>query len=287
MMNKVREQFSNVGTVGSRIGNKSSNGAVFKMHTKNGSRKVLKMVEEQLGQREYNYQAKAAAAGLAPKVYKFVPSIELNPKRFANAFLMNNLQQNNTNTVLTMQQFIQSNKYSVQEKLNVLPILKSKIQKLHEIGIEHGDLHPGNIYVIISSNKKKFGIVIIDFGRSTKFDPNPSVFLGTNVSKHYKQYAPIYEDKNRTLRMPNLSKLYKIQQAMKAIIRGGTVRNTKLLTRTTKSPTRTAKSPTRTAKSPTLTAKLLTRTAKSPTRTKKLLTRIAKLLTRRRISPKF
>jgi len=268
-MNKVREQFSNVGTVGSRIGNKSSNGAVFKMHTKNGSRKVLKMVEEQLGKKEYNYQAKAAAAGLAPKVYKFVPSIELNPKRFANAFVMNNLQQNNTNTVLPMRKFMFTKNYSVQEKLNVLQNLKSKIKKLHEIGIEHGDLHPGNIYVIMSSDKKKFKVVIIDFGQSAKFNKDPRKYLGRNVSNDFEDedvWAPVYRDNNGTIHVPNSGSLRSFLLNVKAIMRAGYIRNTKLPTRTTKSPTRTTKSPTRTAKFP-------TRTVKLPTRTAKLLTR--------------
>jgi serine/threonine protein kinase len=258
-MNKVQEKFSNVGTVGSRIGNKSAYGEVYKMHTKNGSRKVLKLVRNKLGKREYNYQAKAAAAGIAPKVYKFVPSIELNPKRFMNAFVMNNLQQNNTNTVLPMRKFMFTKNYSVQEKLNVLQNLKSKIKKLHDIGIEHGDLHPGNIYVIMSSDKKKFKVVIIDFGQSAKFNKDPRKYLGTNVTNDYEgAWPPVYRDNNGTIHRPNSDSLRNFMLNVKAIMRAGYVRNTKSQTRTTKSPTRTAKLLTRTAK-------LLTRTAKSPT----------------------
>ena len=40
-----------------------------------------------------------------------------------------------------------------------------KFNKMHELGIIHGDMHPGNI-IVQALEKNKFGVRIIDFGRS-------------------------------------------------------------------------------------------------------------------------
>lgn len=58
------------------------------------------------------------------------------------------------------------------------------IRIMHAHGVSHGDLHPNNILVAFNPKTKKAKFYVIDFGRSTFFDP------GYTEVSHYAQFRP-------------------------------------------------------------------------------------------------
>ena len=192
-----------------KIGNKSVNGAVFSMNMNNKSRKVLKIVKSPLGAAEYAFQKNTGNAGISPKVYKLKTNVKLDPassKKFfkneginrINAFLMNNLKRKDSDRVLSLNQV--SRTATPEQKKAIFEQLKRKIYKLQKLGIEHGDLHFGNVYVVFHDNKT-FELIIIDFGRARKIGPYTrsvvkglhGIRYGKNVSKEWNWYEPLYK----------------------------------------------------------------------------------------------
>ena len=196
-----------------KIGTNSVNGAIFAMQMNNGSRKVLKIIHHPLGKSEYTFQKKAA--GISPQVYQLKTGIELTPKYGSffkksppnnkiNAFLMNNLQKNATNTVLSLKEFFGS--ASNANKTKVFNMLKAKVSKLSNLGIEHANLHEGNAYVIIKPDGS-LDVMIIDYGRSKNVGMATRSYISGKesgkvsqrfggLSKNYPAvYGPIYQTK--------------------------------------------------------------------------------------------
>lgn len=168
-----------------KIGAVSVNGAIFKMKKINPYNmkpfKVMKIVKSPGGVKEFEFQRNASAKGLAPKVYNLVKGANI-PARVANAFFlqqagrgvnrvkinaftMNNLQQSNDNKVSNFHTYMK--KASPANRRVALGELKNMINKLGNEGISHGDLHAGNVYVVISPGELP-RFLIIDFGRSWK-----------------------------------------------------------------------------------------------------------------------
>ena len=167
-----------------KIGSESVNGAIFKMKKLNpnspGPRKVMKIVKSPGGVTEFQFQKKASELGLSPKVYNLVKGANI-PSSIANAFFMNkagpgeivkinaftmnNLQQTNDNKVSNFHNYMISKKVSENNKNFAMNALTKMVKKLGNYGISHGDLHAGNVYVVISPGKPP-RFLIIDFGRS-------------------------------------------------------------------------------------------------------------------------
>jgi hypothetical protein len=168
-----------------KIGSVSANGAIFKMEKKprynRGSPtpyKVMKIVKSPGGSQEYAFQKKAARRGISPQVYNLVTGVKI-PSTLANkffrnshtpgrpvninAFLMNNLQQSNANKVTNFHNYMKKAKPTNRQA--AFNKLKTMVNTMGNHGISHGDLHAGNIYVILSPGKPP-KLLIIDFGRS-------------------------------------------------------------------------------------------------------------------------
>jgi hypothetical protein len=208
-----------------RLGYKrSADGAVFLL----SSGKVAKFVmcsnksDIDKASREFDISEIAHNAGVGPAVYDlFIVPIQANKAPVVKSLLlsigknvitaavviiMENLE---AKPIMTLQQYIDAG--------NPLPKaqLKSKMEKLREAGIWHGDMHLNNIIVQIQpSGKPK--LYIIDYGRSlTGVFSNAnqrSVGIGLshrrynkNMYKMIKQYA---EDRKPVARL-NLGSLVK------------------------------------------------------------------------------
>lgn len=87
--------------------------------------------------------------------------------------LIDNFEYNNNYVIVTDYQpgfitfsdFLDLYKITKQDKVKIFKEFKSIVNKLHEIRIEHGDLHLDNILI----NPKTFEIKIIDFGKCTDY----------------------------------------------------------------------------------------------------------------------
>jgi hypothetical protein len=81
--------------------------------------------------------------------------------------IMENLYDNPSHGVeggVTLGDIIDGKPGTLQYKIPVQQ-LKNKYEKMHQLGVVHGDMHPGNI-VIQKMSRGRFGARIIDFGRS-------------------------------------------------------------------------------------------------------------------------
>ena len=175
-----------------KIGTNSVNGAIFTMQMNNGSRKVLKIIHHPLGKSEYNLQKNAARFNISPKVYKLKTGIPFTsavnffksypPSGKINAFLMNNLQKNAGNRIMSLHDFFGS--ASNTNKTIIFNKLKTKVKKLSNIGIEHANLHAGNAYVIIKADGT-FDVMIIDYGRSKRPGTQTRSFAKGNVGQRF------------------------------------------------------------------------------------------------------
>lgn len=211
------------GRIMNQIGNSSANGAVFAMKMKNGTRKVIKIIKSPLGKQEFNFQKKAGQNGISPKVYKLKQGVVIPREVYMNffprmkgdqkfdAFLMNDLKLHDTDKIESLYNYFK--RASPNERNRVFKKLKFLVIKLHKLGIEHGDLHGGNAYVIIHEDGK-IDVKIIDFGRSRK---RPTIntrsmttgkFYGKNVTKEYEWNEPIFQrSSNINPVVPNRVKL--------------------------------------------------------------------------------
>lgn len=211
--------------IGKQIGESSANGAVFTLNTKNGTRKVVKIIASPLGKKEFAFQKIAGLYGISPRVYKlkqriaiprnvyvnYFPKMKGAVRKF-NAFSMNNLKLHKMDTIMSIHDFFKSRalQYKKQKVFNKLKLL---VKKLHGLGIEHGDLHGGNAYVITHADGS-IDVKIIDFGRSRK-RPSANIrsmstgtFYGKNVTKEYNWSEPIFKRKgNKNPIIPNRIKL--------------------------------------------------------------------------------
>lgn len=194
-----------------KIGSPSVNGAVFSMKMNNGSRKVLKVVKSPLGRQEFMFQKNASNKNLAPRVYKLKTGVRLTPNykmffmnkvKTVNAFLMNNLARNSGNKVYSIHDFL-SGGASKNSKLKAVTILKSKVKRLGNINIEHGNLHMNNAYVIIKADGT-LDVMLIDFGRSRRrvgartravTSGRYGHRYGKDISKNINWHEPLYEGK--------------------------------------------------------------------------------------------
>lgn len=176
----------------------------------NGSRKVLKIIHHPLGKPEYNFQSRASANNISPKVYKLKLDVKLEKMASnyffktrpnhdkINAFLMNNLKKNTGNTVKSVYAFMKTAPRV--QRYKVLDKLAAKVAKLSSMGIEHANLHTNNAYVIIKANGS-LDVMIIDYGRS-KYHVgahtraytrgNIGTRFGRNVSNQYPNFGPIW-----------------------------------------------------------------------------------------------
>jgi hypothetical protein len=199
-----------------KIGSQSANGAIFAMQMNNGSRKVLKIIHHPLGQSEYSFQQNASKYNISPKVYKLKLGITLTPfglKSFfttdppnnkINAFLMNNLQKNAGNKIMSLHDFFGS--ASNTNKTIIYNKLTAKVKKLSNLGIEHADLHALNAYVIMKAGGT-LDVMIIDYGRSKRTGVQTRSFasgkvgqrFGNNASANYPGFGPIYQRKKNNL----------------------------------------------------------------------------------------
>jgi len=168
----IKEKLNIGGIPVGQIGTASQYGIVFNIHTKNGTRKVVKLMKGGTGKSEYSIQKIAANRGLAPKVYKFIEHVPLtsnNQTKLAlksqtiNMIVMNNLVQNNKNKVIAFGEYIKNVRVPIDKKRQALQKLKNSVAKLDTI--EHGNLHKENVYVIIKPDGS-VDIKIIDFGSS-------------------------------------------------------------------------------------------------------------------------
>jgi hypothetical protein len=191
-----------------RLGYKrSADGAVFLL----SSGKVAKFVmcsnksDIDKASREFDISELAYNAGVGPAVYDlFIVPIQADKAPIVKSLLsggkngitaavviiMENLE---AKPIMTLQQYVDAGKPLPKAQL------KSKMEKLHEAGIWHGDMHLNNIIVQIQpSGKPK--LYIIDYGRSlTGVFSNAnqrSVGIGLsnrrynkNMYKLIKQYA--------------------------------------------------------------------------------------------------
>ena len=171
-----------------KIGSQSANGAVFKLNGP-GGRKVLKIVKSPGGIQEAAFQRNMARLNFSPKVHNVIANVEI-PSRLANEFfsqksttmgsvkinaiIMNNLQQSNTNKVMSLHNYLSSSEYSNTQKQNLFNKLGNMVNTMAKNSrIIHGDLHPHNVYVILSPGKpgkplKPPKLFIIDYGRSRR-----------------------------------------------------------------------------------------------------------------------
>jgi hypothetical protein len=199
-----------------KIGSASVNGAIFKMKGASGPRKVMKIVKSPGGAYEFEFQRNASRLGLAPPVYRLVKGVNL-PSEVANAFFMNqagpgkivkinaftmnNLQQSNDNKVSNFHNYMKSRNVSANNKNLAMNTLSRMVNKLGNHGISHGDLHPGNVYVVISPGKPP-RFLIIDFGRSWRVHSmNTRRTVGTARRVERSATGGVVND-------PNYGKLY-------------------------------------------------------------------------------
>ena len=217
-----------------KIGSASVNGAIFKMKGAASPRKVMKIVKSPGGAYEFGFQRNAARLGLAPPVYRLVRGVNI-PSEVANAFFMNqagpgkivkinaftmnNLQQSNDNKVSNFHNYMKSRNVTANNKKLAMNALTKMVKKLGSHGISHGDLHAGNVYVVISPGKPpKF--LIIDFGRSWRVHSmNTRRTVGTAGRVERSATGGVVNDPNygkiylkRKSNTPHIKNEYKLNQ---------------------------------------------------------------------------
>ena len=194
-----------------KIGSVSANGAIFQMkklkpNLNNSPRKVLKIVKSPGGAQEYKLQSIAARSGLSPRVYRLVKRVPINSNVAnaffsnkssgndrpvnINAFLMNNLAQNNRNKVMNFHNFMENPNISNVNKRKQFIQLKRMVQQLGRERISHGNLHPGNVYVVMRSDGST-KLYIIDFGRSLALPMNTRRTAGEGRVRRMHTVGPM------------------------------------------------------------------------------------------------
>jgi len=184
----ARNNFLGNKVIVKKIGSKSVNGAVFKLNGPGpGGRKVLKIVKSPGGVKEAAFQRNMAKYKFSPNVHNVIANVRI-PRQVAvalfsqpptrenlnnqgrvkiNAIIMNNLQQSNTNKVMSLQNYLKSIEYSNQQKQNMFNTLGNIVNAMANARIIHGDLHSQNVYVILSPGKPA-KLFVIDYGRSQR-----------------------------------------------------------------------------------------------------------------------
>ena len=182
-----------------RIGTNSANGAVF---ATNDPKYVIKLVPQR-NRREAEIQKVLSNHGIAPPVYK-KQTIPITRNRSRAIFgtaskeitliLMNHLGGKG-------QRFESANTYFSKYPNNerTKNLVRAKVNKMHNLGILHGDLHGENFYIIRDPKTGKVvDVMILDFGRA-KFLPR--AMRSTSIDNLIRQVLPA---SNRSRRHPSV-----------------------------------------------------------------------------------
>lgn len=146
----------NFGPVGKQLGSNSVNGAVFALED---PRFVVKIVPNvSLARREANIQKNMGLLGIAPTVHNFQTVGGMG------AIIMNRLGARNGETYVNLSTYM--NKYGAISQSNY-EMIQAQYNAMRRVGIVHGNLHWGNIAVILNRNGRVKNVKIIDFGRSS------------------------------------------------------------------------------------------------------------------------
>ena len=147
----------NWGQIGRQLGSNSVNGAVFALPN---SRYIVKIVPNlNQARREVNIQRQLGELGIAPKVHNFQT---INGQ---GAIIMNRLGGRNGETYVNLTTYRNKDGAISQSNYNMI---KSQYNSMRRAGIVHGDLHWGNIALILNKNGSVKNVKIIDFGRSSR-----------------------------------------------------------------------------------------------------------------------
>jgi len=98
---------------------------------------------------------------------------------------------------------------SIKERFSKLDSLKTALNKLHGIGVGHGNMHSDNVWVVELPGKK-FKFIFSDFGRSYNYKINKLTPIN-NRWKYSNMVAPIKlaKKKNLTALIMNNNKVFK------------------------------------------------------------------------------
>lgn len=147
----------NFGPIGRQLGSNSVNGAVFATED---PRYIVKLVPNvTLARREANIQRNLSRLGIAPKVHNF------QTVNGMGAIIMNRLGSGNGETYVNLTTY--RNKYGAISQSNY-EMIRSQYNAMRRAGIIHGNLHWGNIAIILNKNGRVKNVKIIDFGRSSR-----------------------------------------------------------------------------------------------------------------------
>jgi len=165
----------NWGQIGKQLGSNSVNGAVFALPN---SRYIVKIIPNlNQARREVNIQRQLGKLGIAPKVHNFQT---INGQ---GAIIMNRLGGRNGETYVNLTTY--RNKYGAISQSNY-NMIKSQYNSMRRTGVVHGDLHWGNIALILNKNGSVKNVKIIDFGRSSR---NGSTVQNNESMARVKQAA--------------------------------------------------------------------------------------------------
>jgi tRNA A-37 threonylcarbamoyl transferase component Bud32 len=147
----------NWGEIGKQLGSNSVNGAVFSLPNKQYIVKIIPDLNQ--ARREVNIQRLLGEMGIAPRVHNFQT---INGQ---GAIIMNRLGARNGETYVNLTTYM--NKYGAISQSNY-QMIKNQYNVMRRAGIVHGNLHWGNIAVILNKNGRVKNVKIIDFGRSSR-----------------------------------------------------------------------------------------------------------------------
>jgi tRNA A-37 threonylcarbamoyl transferase component Bud32 len=110
-------------------------------------------------------------------------------------------------TPITLWKYISNPAYKNQIKSNTPRIkarLKHLIEKMHERGVSHGDLHLNNILVTVSPSGYITGMWVIDFGRSKEFRTvhTESTISNVRIGETEKPVKSIFGNGKRSSTIP-------------------------------------------------------------------------------------
>lgn len=147
----------NFGAIGRQMGSNSVNGAVF---TLSDPRYIVKLVPNvNLARREVNIQRNLSRLGVAPMVHNF------QTVNGMGAIIMNRLGSGNGETYVNLTTY--RNKYGAISQSNY-EMIRAQYNAMRREGVVHGNLHWGNIALVLNKNGRVKNVKIIDFGRSSR-----------------------------------------------------------------------------------------------------------------------
>jgi RIO-like serine/threonine protein kinase len=170
------------------------NGRVYNI----GKSKVLK-VSKGVSKMEYSTLMKLRNLSIVPKVKSGSFKV-VNRKKKVSSFIMNKLP----NRAISLKKYHQMYKKPNSREKN---LIQNAVNKIHNRGISHGDLHSGNI-LLTHTGSHINKLWIIDFGRSIKLPKGMNEKTAYSKLPRVYGYSPSYGKlygRNNAPSRPNFS----------------------------------------------------------------------------------